>query len=279
MAPHQQRLEVAGWLEDLEGDVGHRAVVHLDPQRPLSLDPGETLHADRAGCTGPVAHCRSSLGDRRLVRPKATGTGPPWAEDSSRNGGAPALKVAKSRETSRAGVPVAAQLRRQRRGVGGVRRAEAAEAAPAHRGTQCATARSGDRAQARRAPGHEQAHRAPPLALLADGVPGDDRAASGQGGGDHLEELAPIDGTAVELVVHLDVGRDGRRRLERGHVLGMGVDRRRILAGGSEVPQSLDPTGGGAGPDGDQPAGAGPDGHDPLGVGGVVIEPSTRDRS
>ncbi len=97
--------------------------------------------------------------------------------------------------------------------------------------------------------------------------PGTDRRAPGQGGGEDLEELAPIDRAAVELVVDLDVGRDRGRGVERGEVLGVGVDGRGVGARGGEVAQSLDPPGGGARADGDEPPRVGPDLHDPLGVG------------
>ena len=49
-------------------------------------------------------------------------------------------------------------------------------------------------------------------------------------------------------------------------VLGMGVDRGGVGAGGGEVAQPLDATSGGAGSDGDQTARGGPDLYDALGV-------------
>jgi hypothetical protein len=92
------------------------------------------------------------------------------------------------------------------------------------------------------------------LALLADAVPREVRATPGEVGGHHLEKLVAIDRAPVQLEVDFDVVRHGRGRLERRDVVGMGVDSRHVLAGGGEIAQTLDPAGGGAGTDGDQPA-------------------------
>ncbi len=103
--------------------------------------------------------------------------------------------------------------------------------------------------------GDEQADRAAALALLADAVAGQPRAATRQDGGDHAEQLVAVDRAAVELEVHLHMRRDGRRGVKGVNVLGVGIDDRGVLAGGGEVAKALDAPGGGTGSDGDELAG------------------------
>ena len=62
--------------------------------------------------------------------------------------------------------------------------------------------RPGSPVRGRRSPGDQQADRAPPFALLAHRVPGDDRAAAGQEGGDDLQQLVAVDRAAVQFEVH-----------------------------------------------------------------------------
>ena len=88
--------------------------------------------------------------------------------------------------------------------------------------------------------------------------PGMARAAPGQGGGDDLQQLAAVDRAAVELEVDVHVRRDRRRGLERRDVLGVGVDGADVVARGGEVAERLDPPGGGARADGDEPSASWP---------------------
>ena len=235
---HQQRLEVPGRLEDLEGHVGHRAVAHLDPQRPLALDPSQPFDADVRARPVPWVMAAPPLPrgpgrDPSALRERR----PPWATASLEEGGCPGVERAEQPgHVDRRGA-LGRAAGRPASGVGRVGRPEAAEAAPADRGAQGTATGPGHRPQARRPLGHEQAHGAAPLALLADGVAGDDRAAPGQGGGDHLEQLVAVDRAAVELEVDVDVGGDRRRGLERRDVLGMGVDGGGVVARGGEVPE------------------------------------------
>ena len=152
----------------------------LDPQRALALDPRQALDADRAR-RGPIRGSsvvlRASVVDRCR---RGDGHGPPWATDSSRKAGALALKVRKRRDSVDRRHALAAQLGRQRGGVGGVGRPEAAEASPADGRAQGAAAGPGHRAQAGRPLGHEQADGAAALALLAHRVARDDRPAPGR---------------------------------------------------------------------------------------------------
>ena len=77
VASDQHRLEIAGWLEDLEGDILHDAVPHLYPEGALALDPSEPFDADRALTTQSVSHAVPSA---RTAPPGAVGgahLGPP----------------------------------------------------------------------------------------------------------------------------------------------------------------------------------------------------------
>ena len=78
-AAAQERLEEARRLEDPQLDVLDRAVPEPDRHRALALDAGEVVRLDRA----PLSH----------------------ALDASRNAGASALKVRKTRSTSRSSRP------------------------------------------------------------------------------------------------------------------------------------------------------------------------------
>ncbi len=91
------------------------------------------------------------------------------------------------------------------------------------------------------------------LALLADGVAGDDGPAAGQEGGEHLEELVAVDRAAVQLEVDRDVRRDGRRGVERLDVLGVRVDgTSRSRPTSAKFRSAWMPPGRGAGPDRDE---------------------------
>jgi hypothetical protein len=77
--------------------------------------------------------------------------------------------------------------------------------------------------------------------------------------GDHLEQLALVDRAPVQLEVDRHVRRDRRRGRERRDEAGRGVHDAHELVDVREVPQRLDPSGGRAGADGDEPPGARPD--------------------
>ena len=89
------------------------------------------------------------------------------------------------------------------------------EAAPIDRWTERSASSARHRAEAGDPLRDQEAHGAPHLALLAHGVAGNDRPAADQLGHDHLEQLATVDGTAIELEINLHVGGDGRGRAQR----------------------------------------------------------------
>src|SRR5512132_1078391 len=125
----------------------------------------------------------------------------------------------------------------ERAGVRGLLGAEAAVAAAVVGGAQRAAAGVGDRPQAGRAVGDHHADVAGQLALHADAVPGHPWPAPLQERGDHLEELAAVDGAAAQLEVDRDVVADRSGVLQRRDVLRAGVDDRHELADVGEVAQ------------------------------------------
>src|SRR3990172_547357 len=133
-------------------------------------------------------------------------------------------------------------------------RPEAAVAAAGVGRAERATARLGDGAEAGRAVGGRPAHGAAALALEAHGPGRELGLAAVEQRSQQLEQLVLADRTAAQLVVDARVLRDRRRGGERVDVLGRRVHRRGELAHVGEVPERLDPAGGGAGPDRDQPA-------------------------
>ena len=92
---------------------------------------------------------------------------------------------------------------------GRLHRPEAAVAAAVVGGAERAAAGVGDRTEAGGAVGDHDADVAAPLALDADAVRGDRRAAVLQEGADHLEQLALVDRAALQLEVDRDVGAIG----------------------------------------------------------------------
>ena len=149
---------------------------------------------------------------------------------------------------------------------GRLHRPEAAVAAAVVGRAECAAAGVRDRPEAGRAVGDHHADVAARLALEADAVRRDLRPAAVNERSDHLEQLALVDRAAVQFVVDLDVRRDRRRRRERRDVARSRVDGRDEVVDVGEILQRLDPAGGGAGADRDEPLREGAHLLDPLRV-------------
>src|SRR5208337_4402825 len=136
-------------------------------------------------------------------------------------------------------------------GVGRLLGAIAAVAAPVVGGAQGPAAAVGYRPQTWSAQDHD-ADVAPSLALQADAVGRQPRGAAAEIGADHLQELSFVDGAAVDLVVHLDMGRQRRGLFQGLDVFRMGVDCLNEIVNVLEVAQGLDAAGAGAGAEGHQ---------------------------
>ena len=183
MPSDQQGFEVTGGSKisratSVTGRRGRRPAVSLRP-RPVTGPRRRSCGVIRSR-----GSCASSGAVWLTVRPKVTGTGPPWAEDSSRKAGAPALKVANRRDTSTGAVP----LRRSCAASDAVLAVSAGPKQPKQPrptvGHRAPHPGPGDRTQTGGALGHQQADRAPALALLAHRVTRNDGRAASQGGGD-----------------------------------------------------------------------------------------------
>ena len=133
-------------------------------------------------------------------------------------------------------------------------------------GAQRPAAGVGGRAEARCAVRHHHADVAAQLALHADAVSGHLGAAVVQEGGEHLDQLALVDGAAPQLEVDGHVRGDRGAVGERGDELGLGVDDREVLLDVGEVAQRLDAAGRRAGADGHQVPGDRPHLPDALDV-------------
>ncbi len=114
--------------------------------------------------------------------------------------------------------------------------------------------------------GDDDAHLAAALALDADALGRHVRRASAEVGGDHLDQLALVDGAPPQLEVDGDVVPDRGRGREGLDELGVSVDGPAELVDVAEVPERLDAARGRAGPDRDEDLRMRADLRDPLEV-------------
>src|ERR1035437_555558 len=162
--------------------------------------------------------------------------------------------------------PGALEPARKRRGVRGVRRTEAAVAAPTVGRAECTATGLRHRPETGRAGGNHHADVLTALALETDAVRGYVGPAPDQEGREHFDQLTLVDRTAPQLEVDRHVRRDRSRTLERRDVLGTRVHDCEELLHRGEVAQGLDAAGAGAGAYRDQVARRLPNGLHPLDI-------------
>ena len=213
----------------------------LEIERALALDPGERVDLD-----DPFTHgVRLSSSERR---------------------GAGVEAAVKRADPRRAG-PGRGQLGRQRRGVRGFLRPEAAVAAAPHRRAEVAAARLGHRAEARRC--RARPSRRPCPARLHS-MHCETRGTCGLRP-TSVAEISSISwgfetGQPRSSKSTVNMVGDGGRGRQRVDIVRMGVDRAGECLDIGEVAQRLDAARGGAGADRDQGLRLGPDLADPLGI-------------
>ena len=306
---HDQRLEVAGRLEDLRAAPprrrrrGRAGGASPRPRRGSGSRPGtgghprgpwvplvrprRALAAGAAAGAGPHVGgpSRSVSGGDASVGRSGSGGRPPSASVTDRNGAAAPVKPAKRRPTSIGSrppspSPAAAPVTNARARPVGVRalaRAEAAVAAAPEGRADRAAAGPRHGPEAGQAAGHHDARDAAPLALQADRLVGQLRPAAGGERGQELDQLLGVDRAAAQLGVHRHEVGDGPRRRERIDVRRDRVDggpEGLVLGGGAE---RLDAAGGRARADRRRGAFASARSRAiSTACSGVEIEPSTR---